>query len=220
MKNLINWLLTLYVLIILAWSGFLKAESIQITDSKFDQKNLALTLSGVATGACDLKVQSQLSQTNEVFVFVTADDQQTTCIPEESTRIFSFVLDVRSFNLNPGTTYNIKINSSTQSEITQFQAIIPEHSQYPNYNSIRTTGILNVTADGQWFLVSPNKNFVMLRTSLDLSRYLGQRVRINGTEILHLTGPDLMVEEHNPLRAIQSQKGPEVFLLSISAATY
>lgn len=176
MKNILNWLIALYILTILTWSGLLKAETVQITKSSYDPNSMALTLEGVSVGACGIKVQSQLQNSNEVIVSVVADENQTICLPEESTRIFDFILDVRSFGLNPGSNYNIKVTNNNQisNEIPSFYVAIPELAYYPQYNSVQSSGVLNITADGQWFLASANEKIIMLRTTLDLSRYLGQ----------------------------------------------
>ena len=49
---------------------------------------------------------------------------------------------------------------------------------------------------------------------------LKKSLLIEGTEVLHRTGPIFEVDEHNPLRANNNLEGPTMFLFSISTATY
>lgn len=225
MNKIAHWLITIYIISILAWSGLLKAEEVTLTNVSFNPTSYKLVLEGLVVGACKVEVKSQIENSIDsqslVRLSVVGSESVSFCLPEESTRLFNMVLDVRSFGLLDGFSYLVQIDNlnSNKDQSMQFHVDIPALNYFPSFNSMQSSGVLHMTGDGQWFVVTNQENIISLRTEIDLSKYVGQRVQIEGTEILHLTGPELLVEEHNPLRVNQSKKGPEVFLLSISSAT-
>lgn len=227
MQTLIKWLITIYIVSILAWSGLLRAEEVVIDHTVFDQEHFELAISGRVNQACGLAlktriIENQFTQDGPVAVIEIVNQNKTEpCSLEETNEQFDLIFDVRSLGLKAGNSYSLAFaNPFNASSSPIYKVEIPKNSFFPNYSPVKVQGVLANTLSGQWILVRGINDFVILKTKLDLSKYLGQYVSIEGTEVLHRTGPIFEVDEHNPLRANNTLEGPTMFLFSISTATY
>ncbi len=227
MNTLIKWLITIYVVSILAWSGMLRAEEVVLDRTTFDKEHFELTLEGRVNQACGLSlntkiIENQFTEDGPVAIIEVLNNQKTeTCPFDHRDEDFDIVLDVRSLGLKPGSSYSLAFANSFSSVSSPIYSVeIPKNSFFPNYSPVKAAGILANTLSEQWILVRGMNDFIILKTKLDLSKYLGQYVTIEGTEVLHRTGPIFEVDEHIPLRAYNPLEGPTMFLFSISTATY
>lgn len=228
MNTLIKWLVTIYVLSILAWSGMLRAEEVVLDQATFDKDHFELVLEGRVSKACGLSlntkiIENQFTEEGPVAIIEVLNKHEMETCPYEQQKDenFDIILDVRSLGLKPGTSYNLAFaNSFSAASSPIYNVEIPKNSFFPNYSPVSAQGILANTLAGQWLLVRGMNDFIILKTKLDLSKYLGQYVTIEGTEVLHRTGPIFEVDEHIPLRAYNTLEGPTMFLFSISAATH
>lgn len=227
MSLLIKLLLTVYVISILTWSGLVKAEEVVLDTAGFDQKHFELSLRGRVTGACGVSlktkiIENQFTEDGPIaLIEVLNQNKATNCPLDRQVELFDIVIDVRSLGLKPNTTYGLAfVNSFKTSNSPIYNVEIPDNSIFPSYTPTNISGVLTTTQEGQWIVVKDMNNFVKLKTKLDLSKYLGQYVVVEGTEVLHRTGPIYEIGEHNPLRANESQEGPTMFLFSISTVTY
>lgn len=224
MNKLISLLLTIYIISILAWSGLVRAESVIINSAHYDSKKLMLILEGKTNSTCGVSIQTEVlgSKSEEtkarVLVEVVKNKNVDMCITLESNRVFSKMIDVRALGLNEGIYEMSLVNKVLNSNVNfDFLVNIPQNSFYPNYELIELSGLLTKSENGNWILVSSQGFVATLKTELDLSRYAGHRVLIEGTEILHRMGPGFKVGEHSPLRAEPISEDPTVFLFTISA---
>lgn len=60
MNKIIKWLVAIYVVAILAWSGLLKAEEIVLDRVHFDSQYFELTIGGKVTNTCDLSLKTKI----------------------------------------------------------------------------------------------------------------------------------------------------------------
>jgi hypothetical protein len=228
MNTFIKWLVTIYVVSILAWSGMLRAEEVVLDHVAFNSNHFELTLGGRVNNTCGLSlktriIENQFTEEGPVAVIEVQNDEKVESCPfDQRDELFDMVVDVRSLGLKAGVTYNLTFaNSFNEISNPIYTVEIPKNSFFPNYSPVHSSGMLTKTLMGQWILVRGMNDFIILKTKLDLSQYLGQYVTIEGTEVLHRTGPIFEVDEHNPLRAHNNTlEGPTMFLFSISTATY
>lgn len=224
MNKLVSFLLTIYILSILAWSGLVRAESVNINSAFYDSKNLMLVLEGQTNNPCGVSIQTEflgpksVETKARVLVEVVKNKNVDMCITLDSNRVFSKIIDVRALGLNEGVYEISLVNKVLNSNVSfDFLANIPQNSYYPNFELVELSGLLTKSVNGNWILVSSQGFVTTLKTELDLSRYAGHRVLIEGTEILHRMGPGFKVGEHSPLRAEPISEDPTVFLFTISA---
>lgn len=224
MNKLISFLITVYIISILAWSGLVRAESVIINSVFYDSKHLMLVLEGQTNSTCGVSIQTavlgpmSVEAKAKVLIEVVKNKNVDMCIALESNRVFSKMIDVRALGLNEGV-YEISLVNKVLNSNVNFDSLvsIPQNSYYPNYELVELSGLLTKSENGDWTLVSNQGFVVTLKTELDLSRYAGHRVLIEGTEILHRMGPGFKVGEHSPLRAEPISEDPTVFLFTISA---
>jgi len=227
MNRFINFLITVYIITILAWSGFVRAESVQLDNAYFNDDNFMLVIEGRTNSACGVSIQSELSGSQPlgmkptVLVKVVKNNNNDICFTLESKRYFSKVVDIRSLGLSNGS-YNLALTNkiANKDKNFHFSVNIPLNSYYPNFNPIELSGVLSKSEAGDWILISDQGQVITLKSDLDLSRYTDHRVFIEGTEILHRVGPGIEIAERSPLRAKQSSEDPTVFLFTISTEMY
>lgn len=227
MSTVLKWIITIYIISILAWSGLLRAEEVVIDQTSFNQNHFELTISGRVNNACGISlktkiIENQFTEDGAIALIEVLNQEKIESCPfEHKDEFFDMILDVRSLGLKAGTQYSLSFANSFSSQTNPIYKVeIPKNSFFPDYSPIKNSGLLSKTADGQWILIKGINDFTILKTKLDLSKYLGQSVVIEGTEVLHRTGPIFEVGEHSPLRAYNSLGGPTMFLFSISTATY
>lgn len=227
MNKLISFLITIYIISILAWSGLVRAESVTINNAIYDNKNLMLILEGHTNTSCGISIQTEIrgplsiDVNTKVLVEVVKNKDVDMCVTLESNTVFSKVIDVRSLGLSAGV-YEISLVNkvSNNNESFDFLVNIPQNSYYPSFELVERSGLLTKSENGDWILVSNEGSPITLKTELDLSRYTGHRVLVEGSEILHRMGPGFKVGEHSPLRAELSSGNPTVFLFTISTVMY
>jgi hypothetical protein len=226
MNTFLKWLLTIYVISILAWSGMLRAEEVLLSNAAFNQVHFELILSGQVVGACGVSlkpkiIENQFTEDMPIVLVEVINQQNSECASDQTEEFFDIVLDVRSLGLKPGRSYNLAfLNTFINIPGPVYMVDVPANSVFPNYNTVRASGLLQRSNSGQWYLETAMNDLTILKTKLDLSRYLGQVVTIEGTEVLHRTGPIFHTEEHSPLRALSTLQGPTMFLFSINTVTY
>lgn len=228
MPTLIKWILTIYVFSILAWSGSLKAEQVVIDHVSFDQEHFELALAGRVTSTCGVSIKTRMIENQftedgaiALIEVVNLGKVDTCALDQKKNEAFDFVIDVRSLGLKPGVNYNLAFANVFSNTLNPIYTVeIPRNSFFPSYSSTEAAGVIAQTFKGDWILVRNINEYTILKTKLDLSKYIGQMVKIEGTEVLHRTGPVFEVDAHDPLIEPASLKGPTMFVFSISAATY
>jgi hypothetical protein len=227
MSSLVKWIVTIYVVSILAWSGLLKAEEIVIDQAQFNADHFQLTLSGRINSTCGLSlktkiIENQFTEDGSIAVVEIINQGKTsTCPMNQSNEAFDMIVDVRTMGLKPGATYNLAFaNTFAGGSSPLFTVSLPQHAFYSGYTASKATGVIYQTLDGQWLLVKSPSEAVKLQTKIDLSRYVGQLVIIEGTEVLHRTGPIYDLSEHSPLRVQTKSEASALYVLSISTVTY
>ncbi|MEY4615804.1 MAG: hypothetical protein RJB66_764 [Pseudomonadota bacterium] len=226
MTTLFKWILTIYVFSILAWSGMLRAEEVVIDQASFDQNHFQLTLSGKVKNTCGVSLKTKVIETRatrggiHARVEILNQDRSSACYIEQADETFDMMLDVRSLGLAPGANYTLSFANIFSSDSSPtFSLVVPESSVFAGYRSTQLTGIIAQTPNGGWILVNGMNEYTILKTKIDLSKYVGQFVNVEGTEVLYRTGPILEVDAHDPLTEQQLAKGPTMYLFSISTVT-
>lgn len=226
MPTFIKWILTIYVFSILAWSGMLKAEEVVIDHTSFDKDHYQLILSGRVKNTCGVSLKTKVieNQFTEdgvmALVEVVNQEKGEACRFEQADESFDLLMDVRSLGLKPGSNYNLTFANNFSSENNPIYSLeIPKNSVFPSYRSTQASGLIIQTARGEWLLVNGMNDYTILKTNLDLSKYVGQIVNVEGTEVLYRTGPILEIDAHDPLTEQPMVKGPSLYVFSISSVT-
>lgn len=227
MTKFIKWLITIYVFSILAWSSLLKAEEVMIERATFSEQTFELTLSGKITNSCGVSlktkiIENQFTESGKLALIEIQNQQKDgSCSKGEQNEIFDLSVDVRSLGLTPGTNYQMTFAKPLSAGATPiFSVELPENAIYPDYQTSSASGILTLAGNGEWIIVQSPYEFKSIKTNLDLSRYVGQMVSVEGIEVLHRTGPVFDLEGHNPLRALPAVEAPVLCVLAISALAY
>jgi hypothetical protein len=227
MSKFVSFLITIYIISILAWSGLVRAEAVILDGASFNSTNLMLVLEGKSNSACVISIQTEVledqtsNKKTNVLIEVVKNQNVDVCFTLESPKIFSKIVDVRSLGLKPGN-YDLSLKNiiSNKNINVNYSVSIPLNSNYPNYEPVELSGLLSQSESGEWLVTSEQGNITTLKSEIDLSRYSGHRVFVEGAEILHRMGPRLEVAERSPLRAMQSFEDPTVFLFTISTEMY
>ncbi len=229
MKKYVSVLIAIYILSILAWSGLVRAEVVVLDKASFDNENLVLVLEGRTNNPCGISIQTEVIEDQSshekkdkvVFLEVVKNRNVDLCFTLATSRIFSKVIDVRSLGLGAGSYQLSLANYISNAEAkVDFLVNIPVNSYYPNYDSVELSGVLSQSENGEWILTAEQGRKTTLKTELDLSKYVGHNVFVEGTQILHRMGPGFEIAAHSPLRAKQVSEDPAVFLFTISTEMY
>lgn len=227
MKNLIQWMIAIYVLSMLVWSSLLKAAPPVITKIDFDPALYQMIIQGVSAQHCDLGLNSQIleNQFTEdgplVILEIRTSEKGHGPCQETHKEDFTFVFDIRTLGLKGSQVYEFTFsNPIAEGYSPIFSAEIPHNAELYRNHTVKSTGRLMKSLTGQWIIVRGDVREVLLSNRVDLDRYLGKEVAVEGTKVIHRTGPVKDADGYNPLRSLSEPTDEEaMFLFSIRSET-
>lgn len=214
-----NTLIYIYIVTVLLLAGFARASTISIAEVDYNPSQMLLKISGQYIDGCNSKVAPQLSETQSLGEKIVAEIKLNPVRTSDfCTQGFSFerqfdmVLDVRTLGLAAGFTYVLNISGT--SGLHTLEIALPKNSSVGEFETTEHKGQVVALGDGSFALVKNQDDFVMLNSTIDLSKYNGQMVSISGIEFVHQVGPIVEVSAQDPLHETSSNK-PSVFVLNV-----
>lgn len=216
-----NLIIAVYIIAVLGFSAMARASVTQLTTIHFDQDLLKLSIQGSVLDACQNNVTPTVLQTlssndSEVVVIsVNAEKTQEECafFPISESK-FDIALDVRTLGLDSGKEYILKFSNEIVGTQQSLKVFIPEgSSDFVTYN-IAKSGLIVAMGDGEFALVINDQDFYTLKSTIDLSQYVGNYVRVNGFELNYQVGPALELNTLDPLPRFGLKSDSTVFFVN------
>lgn len=230
MNIVIKWLVAIYILSMLAWSSFVKAETSfstpLIKEIHFDPNHYEMMIHGQFDGLCDLSletrvIENQFTEDSPVVLLeIVPQKSSTPCIEGLYTE-FHYIFDLRGLGLKSGITYEFTFANPILFEPSPlFMVEIPQNTALYRNHIVKSSGQLMKSLTGEWFIVRGDVRDVLVKSRIDLDRYIGKNVVIEGTKHLHRTDPAIEARSYNPLRSPgPSAESETMFLFSIRSET-
>ncbi len=191
-----------YILVVLLISGLARAEYAPVTKVEFNQSNFLLHIQGVFANSCQHHPQAKVvdvvheQQADSVYIAVVTDQPAHQMCGQIVNGKYDLVMDVRSLNLPVGKKILLRFKGSENDSRTNFETVIANDSVTPSAASFEKEGELVEThllgfGDKQpgYALVSADGSAVAIKTLVDLSGYVHQRVLISGLPLNMVVNP-------------------------------
>lgn len=218
-----KWLILAYIITVLVISSLAKASSNVLLDKvSYDPGTLSLSVSGLVNGTCGTYLKSSIIETQAteegpVVILEISHNNPNDCrFTMASINKFDLLIDIKNLGLASGSIYTIAFNNRFTSSIDpMFKVSIPQSVSTQKMDTKQYLGVLQKDNNNKYFIQNKSQ-LVYLKASINLDKYLNNKVLIDGLEIVQFSGPGFDLTVQDPLRTSDQIFSSTVYVLGIS----
>ncbi len=227
-----KWIILTYIITVLMISGFAKASTdILLNTAEYDESTNSISITGLLNGSCGTSLETSLVETQSteegpVLVLEVRNKSQKNCdFNQLSINEFDLTIDIKAILKNKisGEFFVTFNNVFTHTFDPMFIVKLPEEAVVGiNYETVAAKGTVEFNNTNRQFVLKQNNgDILVLKSNINLNKYLNKIVLIDALEITPMSGPGFELEEQDPLHAMRVSKSQannsKVFVLGISS---
>lgn len=130
--------------------------------------------------------------------------------------LYDMVLDIRSIGIPAGSNFQLKFANFNTENLSPLTINLPASDVDHSLNQSFYQGQIVMLGNGDFALLTTDMKTLFVKSTIDLTKYVGMNVQISGIEFVHQVGPIVEVNALDPLSAETQNNNLSMFVLTIS----